>query len=68
MLEEKKVLTEEEQIRKDRVRFRLFILLVIVDIFLVGYLVFEMISVFTNSGKSNTTNVDLLSFLFSLRR
>ena len=68
MEKEKKVLTEEEQIRKDRVRFRLFVLLIIVDIFLVGYLVYEMISVFTNSGKSNTTNTELLSFLLSLRR
>lgn len=42
----KKVLTEEEKIRKDRLKNRLFILLIIFDIALVGYLVFEMISIF----------------------
>lgn len=40
---------KNEQVRKDRVRFRLFIVLLIFDILLVGYLVFEMISIFTRS-------------------
>ena len=41
--EQKKELTPEEQNRKDRVRLRLFILLICLDILLAGYLVFEMI-------------------------
>ena len=46
MEETKKTLTPEEQLRKDRVRLRLFVLLVIFDILLVGYLVYEMIAIF----------------------
>lgn len=68
MEKEKKALTEEEQIRKDRVRFRLFILLIIVDAFLVGYLIFEMVSIFTNSGKNSSNNTQLVLFLLSLLR
>lgn len=68
MEKEKKALTEEEQIRKDRVRFRLFILLIIVDAFLVGYLIFEMVSIFTNSGKNNSNNTQLVLSLLSLLR
>lgn len=46
MEENKKTLTPEEQVRKDRMRFRLFIILIATDILLIGYLVFEMISIF----------------------
>lgn len=48
--EEKKELTPEEQARKDRVRLRLFILLIFLDILLAGYLIFEMIVIITQSG------------------
>ena len=47
MAEEKKALTQEEQLRKDRIRLRLFVLLIIFDVLLIGYLIFEMISIFT---------------------
>ena len=47
--EKKKELTPEEAERKDRVRLRLFILLICLDILLAGYLVFEMIIIITNS-------------------
>lgn len=47
--EKKKELTPEEVERKDRVRLRLFILLICLDILLAGYLVFEMIIIITNS-------------------
>ena len=46
--EKKKELTPEEVERKDRVRLRLFILLICLDILLAGYLVFEMIIIITN--------------------
>lgn len=46
MEENKKVLTPEEQARKDKLHFRLFVLLIIFDILLVGYLVYEMIKIF----------------------
>ena len=46
MEEKNKILTPEEQQRKDRVRLRLFVLLIILDVLLVGYLIFEMISIF----------------------
>jgi hypothetical protein len=46
MADKKKTLTPEEQMRKDKMRFRLFVILVATDILLVGYLVFEMISIF----------------------
>ena len=47
--EKKKELTPEEQARKDRVRFRLFILLIFLDVLLAGYLVYEMIIIITTS-------------------
>lgn len=53
MVKEEKILTPEEKERKDRLRFRLFVLLIIFDIALAGYLVYEMISVFTNNKSSN---------------
>ena len=43
---EKKLLTEEEKARKEKLSTRLFGLLVGIDILLVGYLVYEMISIF----------------------
>ena len=52
--EKKKELTPEEVERKDRVRLRLFILLICLDILLAGYLVFEMIIIITKAtGKNN---------------
>ena len=39
-------LTEEEKIRKQRLSTRLFAVLVGIDILLVAYLVYEMISIF----------------------
>lgn len=45
MQNEKRPLTAEEQQRKDRVRLRLFILLIIFDALLVGYLAFELITI-----------------------
>lgn len=63
-----KVLTEEEKIRKDRVRFRLFVLLIILDILLVGYLVFEMVSIFHNARSNNSQNTSNVLVLFSFIR
>ena len=48
-IEKKKELTPEEQAREDRVRLRLFILLICFDILLAGYLIFEMIVIITHS-------------------
>lgn len=56
MAKDEKILTPEEKERKDRLRFRLFIILIIFDIVLAGYLVYEMISVFTNNKSSNTVS------------
>ena len=42
-----KVLTEEEKARKEKLSTRLFVLLVGIDILLVVYLIYEMISIFT---------------------
>lgn len=48
MPENKNQLTPEQiKARKDTARFRIFVLLVIFDILLVGYLVFEMIMIFS---------------------
>ena len=47
--ENNKELSPEEQMRKDRVRMRLFILLVCLDVLLAGYLIYEMIVIITNS-------------------
>ncbi len=55
MAKEEKILTPEEKERKDRARFRIFVVLIIFDILLAGYLVYEMISVFTNSGTPATS-------------
>ena len=48
-IEKKKEITPEEQTRKDRVRLRLFILLICLDVLLAGYLVYEMIVIITQS-------------------
>lgn len=48
-IEKKKEITLEEQARKDRVRLRLFILLICLDVLLAGYLVYEMIVIITQS-------------------
>ena len=48
-VEKKKELTSEEQARKDRVRLRLFILLICLDVLLAGYLIYEMIVIITQS-------------------
>ena len=48
--EKKKELTPEEVERKDRVRLRLFILLIILDVLLAGYLIYEMIVIITQSA------------------
>ena len=57
MEKEKKELTPEEQVRKDRIRLRLFVLLIILDVLLVGYLVFEMIMIFSiNSNKNSSAS------------
>ena len=59
--EQKKELTPEEQNRKDRVRLRLFILLICLDILLAGYLVFEMIIIIKESTKQNqNAAIDML--------
>ena len=51
-VEKKKELTPEETQRKDRVRLRLFILLICLDILLAGYLAFEMITIITEAMKA----------------
>ena len=48
-IEKKKEITPEEQARKDRVRLRLFILLICLDVLLAGYLIYEMIVIITQS-------------------
>ena len=55
MEKEEKILTPEEKERKDRARFRILVVLIILDIALAAYLVYEMISVFTTSGSSTTS-------------
>ena len=58
---DKKELTPEEQVRKDRVRLRLFVLLIILDILLIGYLIFEMIMIFSiNSNKNSSSNIGVI--------
>ena len=58
---EKKELTPEEQVRKDRIRVRLFVLLIILDVLLIGYLIFEMISIFSiNSNKNSNSNIGVI--------
>ena len=48
MEEQKQVTTpeNEKEMRKNRVRFRWFIILIVVDVLLAGYLVYEMIRIF----------------------
>ena len=55
MAKQEKILTPEEKERKDRLRFRLFIIVIIIDVILAGYLVYEMVSVFTNNGTPTTS-------------
>ena len=62
-VEKKKELTPEEAQRKDRVRLRLFILLICLDILLAGYLVFEMIIIVTKATSQNKqdTAIDIMA-------
>ncbi|MCR5505821.1 MAG: hypothetical protein K6F07_02370 [Bacilli bacterium] len=46
MAKNEKILTPEQLERKERLRFRLFVLLIVLDLFLIGYLVFEMVMIF----------------------
>ena len=55
MAKEEKILTPEEKERKERLRFRILIVLIIFDVILAGYLIYEMISVFAGGNKSNNT-------------
>ncbi len=55
MAKQEKILTPEEKERKDRLRFRLFIIVIIIDVILAGYLVYEMITVFTHNGAATTS-------------
>ncbi len=51
-MEEKKEvqqLTPEQQERKDKVRFRIFALLVVFDALLLIYLIIEMVMIFTKN-------------------
>ncbi len=48
MADKNKVLTPEEMQRKEVIRKRLLIVLVAIDILLIAYLVFELISVIKN--------------------
>ena len=61
--EKKKELTPEEVERKDRVRLRLVILLICLDILLAGYLVFEMIIIVTKATSQNKqdTAIDIMA-------
>ena len=57
-MKQEKILTVEQKERKDRLRFRLFVLLIIIDIALVIYLAYEIISTFSMSG--NKTAIDII--------
>ena len=46
MAKNEKILTPEEIERKERLRFRLFVLLIVLDLFMLGYLAFEMVMIF----------------------
>lgn len=59
-----KILTPEQQQRKDVLRFRLFVVLIILIIFMIGYLVYEMVSVFATGN--NTTVVSAAETLIKL--
>ena len=39
-------ITPEEAERKERLRFRLFVLLIVLNLFMIGYLTFEMVMIF----------------------
>ena len=57
MEENKQTLTpEEKQARKEKLRTRLFVLLIILDVILVGYLIFEMVSIFTMNKKGGASS------------
>ena len=58
-MKQEKILTVEQKERKDRLRLRLFVLLIIFDIALVVYLAYEIISTFSSSGKSQVA-IDLI--------
>ena len=62
-IEKKKEITPEEQARKDRVRLRLFILLICLDVLLAGYLVFEMIVIIQESMKHTQANTAVKMFM-----
>lgn len=46
MAKNEKILTPEEAERKERLRFRLFVLLIVLNLFMIGYLAFEMVMIF----------------------
>lgn len=56
-MREEKILTVEQKERKERLRFRLFVLLIILDIVLVGYLAYEIISTFSMSGSKAAIDI-----------
>ena len=58
-------LTEEEKIRKQRLSTRLFAVLVGIDILLVAYLVYEMISIFTMNKNGSNSSVESAAALLS---
>ena len=57
-MKQEKILTVEQKERKDRLRFRMFVLLIIFDLLLAGYLAYEIISTFSSSGQT-APQVDL---------
>lgn len=59
-----KILTPEQQQRKDVLRFRLFVVLIILILLMIGYLVYEMVSVFATGN--NTTVVSAIEILNKL--
>ena len=59
-MKQEKILTVEQKERKDRLRLRLFVLLILFNLLLVGYLAYEIISTFS-SVSSNPPQVDLLN-------
>ncbi len=65
-MEDNKLITpEEKQARKEKLRTRLFVLLIILDIALVGYLVYEMISIFTMNKNGSNSSVESAAALLS---
>ena len=61
-MKQEKILTVEQKERKDRLRLRLFVLLILFNLLLVGYLAYEIISTFSNVS-SNPPQVDLLNMV-----